>query len=475
MKISITVILLIMPFYIGLSKTYRVGPEREYKVPSAVMTLVEKGDSVLIDKGEYSGDAGVWQPDSLYISAVNGKAHLKADGNYSQGKGIWVIKGDGVTVENIEFSGASVPDKNGAGIRHDGGSLTIRNCCFHDNENGILGGHDENSTILIEHSEFARNGSGDGYSHNLYINHVGKLIFRFNYSHHAKVGHNLKSRAHENHIMYNRIMDEETGNSSRLLDLPNGGPAYIVGNILMQGPNAENNNLIGYGLEGLSNPTDHKIYIINNTMCNKRHTGNFIDIRQETEKAYIYNNILTGTVAESDNWLKGEASAKYNMRSNDIDIFKFVDEKNYNFRLLKGSPAIDAGGEPDVADASDWLPVYEYVHPLDYDEREKHSTIDIGAYEYDTDTSLKYFGHNENLVKISPQPVVDKFTVRIDGFSHLNINIKIYNIYGEELNLPVYNSLINKELDVKIDAGSLPSGTYFIIIDNYFKLKTIKK
>jgi hypothetical protein len=54
------------------------------------------------------------------------------------GKGIWVISGNDTVVENIEFSGAAVPDANGAGIRFEGVNLTVRNCYFHHNQNGIL-------------------------------------------------------------------------------------------------------------------------------------------------------------------------------------------------------------------------------------------------------------------------------------------------------------------------------------------------
>lgn len=43
-------------------------------------------------------------------------------------------------MEWIEFSGATVPDKNGAGIRQEGVPLTVRHCRFHDNENCILAG-----------------------------------------------------------------------------------------------------------------------------------------------------------------------------------------------------------------------------------------------------------------------------------------------------------------------------------------------
>ncbi len=57
-------------------------------------------------------------------------------------------------VENIEFSGATVPDQNGAGIRQQGDNLTVRHCYFHGNEDGILGGGGVASEVLIEYSEY---------------------------------------------------------------------------------------------------------------------------------------------------------------------------------------------------------------------------------------------------------------------------------------------------------------------------------
>ena len=60
-----------------------------------------------------------------------------------------------IVIDNIELSGCRVLDKNGAGIRQEGSNLTIRNCYFHDNENGILSGKNPASEILIEKAEFA--------------------------------------------------------------------------------------------------------------------------------------------------------------------------------------------------------------------------------------------------------------------------------------------------------------------------------
>ena len=72
---------------------------------------------------------------------------------------------------------------NGAGIRHTGSNLTVRHAYFHDSDNGILTWKSPDGVIVIEYSEFARNGYGDGQSHNVYIGGTERLEFRYNYSH----------------------------------------------------------------------------------------------------------------------------------------------------------------------------------------------------------------------------------------------------------------------------------------------------
>ena len=133
----------------------RVGPKREFKNPSEVADIVRNGDTVEIDAGTYVGDVAVWRHRNLMLRGVGGRAHLKAGGEHAEGKAIWVIKGKNTTVESIEFSGAKVPDRNGAGIRQEGRHLVVRDCFFHDNENGILASPDPRSVIVVEHSIFS--------------------------------------------------------------------------------------------------------------------------------------------------------------------------------------------------------------------------------------------------------------------------------------------------------------------------------
>src|SRR5579872_6597240 len=198
------------------ASTLQVGPGKQFAAPCAAITAAQAGDTIQIDSSvTYTGDVCAWSTDNLTIIGVGGgRAHIDAGGLNSQGKAIWVISGKNTTIENIELSGATVPDQNGAGIRQQADNLTLRNCFFHDNQDGILTDDSPTSTILIEFSEFANNGFGDGQTHNVYITHIGTLIFRYNYSHNANVGHLLKSRAANNFITYNRLSDEATGTSS---------------------------------------------------------------------------------------------------------------------------------------------------------------------------------------------------------------------------------------------------------------------
>lgn len=357
----------------------RVGPGRTYLVPSAVSGIVNPGDVIEIDAGTYVDDIEVWRTNNITLRGVGGRAHLRADniipfssGNDQQnGKGIWVTLADNIRIENIEFSGARVPDENGAGIRAEGSNLSICNSYFRDNENGILG--EAWGTMLIENSEFNNNGLGEyGRTHNLYIDDGNTLVFRYNYSHHANIGHNLKTRAEENHILYNRLMDESTGNSSYAVDIPNGGLAYLIGNLLQQGPNTDNSSMVTFGVEGYSN-INRIFYAINNTMINDYGGGGFFAIQSGASNITIRNNILGGGGSTPSG-----ANVSNNLVSNDPDI---VNRAGFNYQLNSTSSARDAGTSLGNGNGYALTPLYEYVHPREHRVRPSNGTIDIGAYE----------------------------------------------------------------------------------------------
>lgn len=358
--------------------TLRVGPGKTYAKPCAAIAAAKGGDTIEIDAaGNYAGDVCAIAPNNLVIKGVNGRAKIDAAGKAYGGKAIWVIQGNNTTVENIEFSGATVKDQNGAGIRQEGTNLTVRGCSFHDNEDGILAGDDPNSTILIEYSEFNHNGYGDGYSHNLYINHVKKFVFQYNWSHRAKIGHLLKSRAAETDVLYNRLTGESDGTESYEVDFPNGGKTYVIGNLIEQGTKTDNPTLLTYQEEGTNaaNP-DHRLFVVNNTFVNDKGSGTFVRLGSSVNTpAVIKNNIFQGGGTVTN---QGNATLANNYSGGKTCL---VGAASFDYHLAAGTPCVDGGAAPGTGAGFALTPKYQYVHPTGRENRSSVGTIDIGAYE----------------------------------------------------------------------------------------------
>lgn len=277
-----------------VARTLRVGPAFEYATPSAAAGAARDGDTIEIASGDYRGDVAVWNASRIRIVGAEPRPHIQAEGRDAQGKAIWVVRGDDVTIENVEMSGAHVPDRNGAAIRAEGRNLYLRNVFLHDNENGLLTGASPSSEITIEHCEFARNGGGDGQSHNLYVGAVAKLTVKQSYLHHAVVGHNLKSRAAISILTDNRLADESDGRASYEADFPNGGQVLLAFNIFQKGPSAENSTLVAYGEEGLSEGKSEFVAKGNSFISQRPGATRFIFIAPGTKVININGNVFAG-------------------------------------------------------------------------------------------------------------------------------------------------------------------------------------
>ncbi|MBC7455892.1 MAG: hypothetical protein H7335_19800 [Massilia sp.] len=336
-------------------------------------------------RSTYRGDVCGIYPSNLTIRGVNGRPKIDAGGRNSMGKAIWVVVGNNISIENVEMFGAKVPDQNGAALRLEGTNFTLRTSFLHDNENGILSGANTSSNILIENSEFGHNGYGTGYTHNLYIGNVASLTFRYNFSHDANVGHNLKSRARVNMIAYNRfsslrpgeVGSTASGQPSYEIDLPNAGTSYVIGNVIEQPAANQNASMLAYGEEGASNPGQN-LYVINNTFLNDDTArGTFVFIGGAvTTPALLQNNIFSGTGTLTT---QASAIAKTNYRS---VAPGFVNRASYDLRPTPNAMVIDAGSEPGVSVTGVSLrPIATYSHVANAAKRATIGAIDIGAYE----------------------------------------------------------------------------------------------
>ncbi len=369
------------------ANTLQVGPGKTYAMPCDAIAAAQTGDTIEVDAaGTYTGNTCAWSTDALTITGVNGRAKIDITGvTPAQQKGIFTIGGTAsATIENFELSGAAISagaGNNGAGIRHQGLNLTVRNCYIHDNQDGILAapGTANTGTILVENSEFSHNGAGDGFSHNMYIGDFAEFTLQFSYSHDGNVGHLFKSRAYITDVFYNRITDETGGTASYEVDIPNGGTAYVIGNIIEQSATTQNPTILTFGEEGSPAGYDTHLYVVNNTFINDLGSGTFVADTTSTP-AVIENNIFykAGTIS-------GQAAATLTTNFDGTSGANpgFTNVASYDVTLLGTSACIDKGTSPGSAGSQSLSPVFEYVHPLSEVARKVVGpAIDIGAYEY---------------------------------------------------------------------------------------------
>lgn len=163
-------------------------------------------------------------------------------------KGILVpLAGVDLRVENITFSGAKSWDRNGAGVRHEGGDLTVVNCKFIGNEDGILATGDPAGVIQIVNSEFVDSGFGDGQSHAIYVSSGGRLEVTGSKFIGTRIGHHIKSLADATDVR-DTVMDDAYGRSSYAIDVSRGGAVTIENNTFIQAANADNYTIVNYDL-----------------------------------------------------------------------------------------------------------------------------------------------------------------------------------------------------------------------------------
>src|SRR5215217_4911531 len=115
------------------------------------------------------------------------------------------------------------------------------------------------------------------------------------------LGHHVKSRARRTELLNNDIMDGAEGNSSYLVDIPDGGDLVIIGNIFQKGPRTQNRNVaIAIGLErGMSNPTS-EMRIENNKFTNDLGSQTIFVRNRTPIRAALWGNTFEGKVRVLD-------------------------------------------------------------------------------------------------------------------------------------------------------------------------------
>jgi hypothetical protein len=143
--------------------TLQVGPDAPLKTPSAAAAVAQDGDMIEIAAGDYF-DCAIWRANDLTIAGApagtDGKTATLTDKS-CEGKAAFITRGARIVLRNLTFTRIRVDDRNGAGIRVEGGDLTIEHSRFINDQIGILAADNLARTLIIRDCDFTANGLPD--------------------------------------------------------------------------------------------------------------------------------------------------------------------------------------------------------------------------------------------------------------------------------------------------------------------------
>lgn len=223
------------------------------------------------------------------------RAHLV--GGVCIGKAPLVIAGPNISIEGFEISDIQVGDGNGACIRLDPGSrdISIKNLYCHDSQDGILGGLA--GRLTIEDSKLEANGFGDGSAHGIYLTHGNEALIRRSKILSTKnAGHSLKSGV-QKLIVEDSTIAALNGHNSRALDAYAGGDITLRRNVIQQGPNSDNSEVIGLALEpSRLLPNGHSVLLEDNWILydDDKRGGKILFRGKKLGPIVVRNNLMVG-------------------------------------------------------------------------------------------------------------------------------------------------------------------------------------
>jgi hypothetical protein len=320
------------------------------------------GDEIQLLPGEHRGQVGVIEQKQLTLRGVGSRPVLLAAGAHAEGKAILVVRNGEVLIENIEFRGARVPDGNGAGIRFERGRLTVSQCSFIDNQNGILTANFADAELEVRDSIFAQAPAGVSLPHLLYVGRIARVTITGSRFSGGARGHLVKSRALEHHVRYNHLVDGARGRASYELEFPNGGLAFVVGNVIGQSAQSGNPTLLSFGAEGSTDARPHALHVVNNTFLNEGlRPGIFVRVHESRLKRDVEqrlaNNLFLG-LGVPDTRLSDLLQGNYLASPTVLD-----DPAAGAWSLNAMSQLRGRGVEPGNARGVDLRPAFEFTLP----------------------------------------------------------------------------------------------------------------
>ncbi|MGB7406283.1 MAG: right-handed parallel beta-helix repeat-containing protein [Pacificimonas sp.] len=326
----------------------RVGAGQQYSTIQAASNKANRGDIIEISPGVYNQGAAFYDHE-LVIRAAPGSApgSVIVRNGTVQGKALFVTAGNNTVVDGIRFENGFVAQGNGAGIRAEGGNLTVLNSIFDGGEHGILvgGAADPSHKVIVRDSVFTNiysPQSPNALTHALYVGKsIGELEVTGSTFTDVATGHYIKSRA-ERTIVRDNIIDDRDGSGSYLIETPEGGSLIVERNVLINGPNSGNRTTIAHGFEtkkggGFVNPPGI-VFIGDNDFTNFRPGSTTVFFENRTgEPAELHENTITVSAGSVD-----LARGEYRVTT-DADDNKPIDFVSAPVRSLPAFDNLDLG------------------------------------------------------------------------------------------------------------------------------------
>ena len=240
-----------------------VGAGRTYATLAAGLAAAKAGDTIDIVAGTYRESAKLALK-GLTLRGVGGRPHFDCRGiALADDIACLMVAAPGVTIEDIEISGAAVAEAGGglaACVRNEPNlDFTLRRITCHGSQNGVIG---NGGDIVIEDSEFYENG-GTRNMNNAAFTGKCTVTVRGSIFRDARSGDEFKSRCKKT-----RISDSTFRSTAGALDLDiaDGGDALVYRSTLAKTANAASELIVGFASEGCVEPGDlvlKEVHIVN--------------------------------------------------------------------------------------------------------------------------------------------------------------------------------------------------------------------
>ena len=263
-----------------------VGSDQAYPTLNAALAAAHEGDVIEIVAATYQETAKIGVR-GLTLRGVGGRPHFDCGGMaLSDDKACLLLAADGITLDNLEISGAQISDAlgaNGACIRNEPDkSYTLKRIVCHGSQDGVLS---NGGDILIEDSEFFDNG-WTGLTHNIYLGGKCTATVRRSIFRDARRGHEFKSRCIKTDIADSTFRSSASG---RDLDIPDGGETTISRSTIVKARTSTNGEMIGFTPESCAHPGD--MVLKGDRIENLRPDGDIRNFDRCKGRAIILENV----------------------------------------------------------------------------------------------------------------------------------------------------------------------------------------